>query len=361
MTVSIIVPTYKERENLPELFTRIFAFLDRSGIDGEVIVVDDDSRDGTERFVTAYGRDRPVDLVVRRGEKGLASACVAGFRHATGDILLVMDADLQHPPEKIPELLAAIQDGADIAIGSRYVSGGSLGDWGIGRKIMSRMAASLASLFFNRVAGVRDMESGFFAFKKDVIQDVDLQPKGYKILLEILVLGDYTRVTEVGFRFGTRSKGESKLGMSVVVSYLAHLWHLLRVSGTLTKLGIFCIVGLIGVAVNLAAVYLLTEAGVYYLVSGAIAIELSLLTNFFLNRSWTFKAEAQNVGLPTALARDHVTRSVGIAINLGCLYLLTELAGLFYMVSMLIGIGLATLWNYLGNVRWVWASPDIER
>ncbi len=354
MSVSIVIPTFKERGNLPELFTRIFAVLESEGIDGEVIVVDDDSRDGTEGFVHKYGRERPVDVVVRRDERGLASACVEGFRHASNDVLLVMDADLQHPPEKIPALLAAIEAGADIAIGSRYVEGGSLGDWGVGRKLVSRAAASLASLFFHTVAGVKDIESGFFAFKKDVIQDVDLHPTGYKILLEILVLGSYTAVEEIGFRFGERKKGESKLGPSVVVSYLAHLWHLLRASGRLTQLILFCLVGLVGVGVNLAVLYILTEAGMYYLLSGAVAIELSLLTNFVLNRSWTFRDEARHVGLAKALAKDHVTRSIGMGINVGCLYVLTEFAGLFYMLSMLVGIGLATLWNFVGNVRWVW-------
>ncbi len=356
MKLSIIVPTFKERENLPELLKRIFKVFEKEDIKGEVIVVDDNSQDGTEEFVKEYSENKAVRAVVRKNEKGLASACVEGFKAATGDVLLVMDADLQHPPEKIPGLLNAISDGADIAIGSRYAKGGSLGDWGIGRKIVSKGASGLASLFFGKLKNVEDKESGFFAFKRSVIENVDLKPVGYKILLEILVVGSYNRVEEVGFEFGLRKKGDSKLGVSVIFSYIFHLWHLLWISGKAVQIFKFCLVGLVGVGVNLGVLYFLTNLGVFYLYSGVIAIECSLLTNFFINRGWTFKVESKNVSFTKSLVLDHITRSIGMLINFACLFVLTEYFGLFYIFSMLVGIGFATMWNFFGNIKWVWIS-----
>jgi len=261
MLVSIVVPTYREKENISKLFERIFKVFKTNKINGEIIVVDDNSMDGTEEVVNKFiKKGSPVKIIVRRGERGLASACIEGFAKAKGDILLVMDADLQHPPEKIPDLIKAIQNGADIAIGSRFVEGGNTGEFGLGRRIVSKGASSLANLLFKEIKEIKDKESGFFAFKKKVIKGVELKPKGYKILLEILVLGNYKKTVEVGFEFGERYAGDSKLGIGVIFSYVSHLISLLWASGKLEKFCMFCVVGLIGVGVNLGVLYFLTNA-----------------------------------------------------------------------------------------------------
>lgn len=358
MKISIVVPTYKEKDNIPELFERIFKVFKNKRITGEIIVVDDDSQDGTIEIVKKYSNNNSVKLIVRKDERGLASACIEGFKSAEGDILLVMDADLQHPPEKIPDLINAIKKGSDIAIGSRYVEGGSLGKWTIGRNIVSKAAGTLANSLFSEIKDIKDKESGFFAFKKKVIKDVKLKPKGYKILLEILVLGNYKKVVEVGFKFGKRSAGESKLGIRIIFSYISHLIRLLWISGKLTKLIQFCFVGLIGVIVNLGVLYFLTTAGLYYMISGIISIELSVLANFFLNRAWTFKEEAKYVSLENAIIKDHATRFIGILINYAALYIFTAMFNIYYMISMLIGIIISTLWNFIGNSMWVWKEEE---
>jgi len=355
MKVSIIIPTYNEKENIPKLFERIFKVFNENKIDGEIIVVDDNSPDGTADVANKYSKNFPVKVITRKEEKGLASACVEGFKHAKGDIFIVMDADLQHPPEKIPELIFAIKKGADIAIASRYVGNFGL-NLSLGRKLISKLASKLAETFFWEIKEIKDKESGFFAFKKEVIKDIELKPKGYKILLEILILGNYNKVKEIGYKFGKRYAGKSKMSFNVVFSYLIHLMSLLWRSGKLMKFLKFCIVGVIGVAINLGILYFLTNFGLYYMISGAVAIEASLLSNFFLNRIWTFRREAKHIGIGSAIVKDHITRLMGILINLICLFAFTELFHFYYIISMLIGIVASTLWNFIGNVRWVWKT-----
>ena len=358
MKVSIVIPTYKEKDNIPELFDRIFKVFNNNKINGEIIVVDDDSQDGTIEIVNKYRKSKPIRLIIRKDERGLASACIEGFKIASGGVILVMDADLQHPPEKIPDLINAIKKGADIAIGSRYAEGGSLGKWSIGRKIVSKGASGLANILFSEVRNIKDKESGFFAFKKEVIKDAKLKPTGYKILLEILVLGNYNKAVEVGFEFGKRSAGVSKLGFGIIFSYISHLIRLLCVSGKLKKFISFCCVGLIGVLVNLSFLNLFLSVGLPPEISGIISIEVSVLANFFLNRAWTFKEEAKNVSLESAIIKDHATRFFGSLLTYIFYIILFAVFHMNPMNSMLIGIIIATIWNFIGNSMWVWKEDE---
>jgi len=352
MYLTIVIPTYKERENLPELFDRIFKVFDQLNGYCEIIIVDDNSNDGTKEYANKIWR-HPVTVLVRKHEKGLATACVLGFKHAKGNKIIVMDGDLQHPPEKILEMVSKLENSADVVIGSRYFGDGTAGSFGLKRKIISKGAGLLFNSFFPDIK-TTDTQSGFFGFRKKVIKNVDLKPRGYKILLEILVHGNYKKIEEIGFTFGERQKGKSKLGFFTIFSYLSHLYHLLWSSGKMKTMLQFFFVGFTGVFVNLGSLYIFTNMGLYYVVSGVIAVELSLITNFLINRFWTFKKEAKTVKLFRSLYRDHLIRSIGILIKISCLFILTEIFGLFYIISMLIGIGIATMWNFLGNIRWVW-------
>jgi dolichol-phosphate mannosyltransferase len=356
MKVSIVIPTYKKKDNIPELFDRIFKVLNNNKIDGEIIVVDDNSQDGTNEIVNKYMKSKPVKLILRKEKRGYTSACIDGFKIATGKIFLVMDPDLLHPPEKIPDLINAIIKGADIAIGSRYIEGGSHGVLSIGRKIVSKGASALTNIIFNEIKDIKDKESGFFAFKKEVIKDVELKPMGFRILLDILVLGNYNKAAEVGFEFGKRSIGVNKLGIGIRFSYISHLIRLICASGKLTKLISFCCVGLIGVFVNFGVLYFFRSAGLYF-ISSIISIEASVLTNFFLNRAWTFKEEAKFVSIESALIKDHATRFFGILLYYVCIFTLTIIFHMF-MISVLIGIIISTLWNFIGNTMWVWKEND---
>jgi len=198
MTLSIIVPTYHEAANVPELIARIERVRQSSSFDMEVLLMDDDSRDGIVEVVAALGKPW-VRVVVRTANRGLSPAVLDGFHESRGDTLLVMDADMSHPPEKIPEMVAALDAGHDFVIGSRYVMGGSTNDqWGILRWINSQMATVLAL----PLTTVRDPMSGFFALHRQTFDRADtLNPIGYKIALELLVKCHCRNVCEVPIHF----------------------------------------------------------------------------------------------------------------------------------------------------------------
>jgi len=207
VAVSVIVPTYQEAANVDELVRRIASALEYAYPAYEVILVDDDSGDGIEHIVRQLQSERfPVRLLVRTEERGLSTAVLHGFRAATGDVLVCMDADLSHPPEKLPSLVEALADDrADFVIGSRYVPGGSTdNEWGWFRWLNSRIATLLARPF----STARDPLAGFFAIGRDQYdQAASLDPVGYKIGLEILVKADCRRVVEVPITNGVGSAG----------------------------------------------------------------------------------------------------------------------------------------------------------
>ncbi len=208
--LSLIVPTYNEAENLPLLAERVRRAMGDCSF--EIIVVDDNSPDGTAEVARALSRDYPLTLVVRTGERGLASAVAAGFGVATGPVLGVMDADLQHPPEHLRPMLAAIDEGADLVVASRYGPGG-VNDSGFIRRSMSRAATLLARLLIRSARVTPDPLSGFFLLRRDIVDGVGLNPKGYKILLEVLVRGNARHVTSLPYVFQRRLKGNSKFNL----------------------------------------------------------------------------------------------------------------------------------------------------
>jgi dolichol-phosphate mannosyltransferase len=223
---SLVVPTYNERFNIGPLIERIEAVLKQEPLDFEIIIVDDNSPDETWMLAQEIAeKDSHLQVVRREGSRGLATAVVEGWKIAQGEILGVMDADLQHPPEILPDLLGPILKGrADIAIGSRHVSGGSVGKWNLPRRSVSRGASVIAFMLLPQVLRpVQDPMSGFFLMKRSVIDLAFLRPTGYKILLEILAKGNYRRVVEVPYVFETRKHGKSKLGPKQYFEFLLHL------------------------------------------------------------------------------------------------------------------------------------------
>jgi dolichol-phosphate mannosyltransferase len=217
--LSIIVPTYNESKNIEALLGRIFAALKPNYIEYEVVVVDDNSPDGTAGVAEAL-KDKFDVRVVRRPKKiSLSSAVINGFKVARGDVICVMDADLSHPPEALKLMLKEIQAGSDIVIGSRTVPEGGATNWPWFRRFGSRFAQILAQ----PLTKITDNTSGFFMMKKKVIDGVELNPIGFKILLEILVKGNYSEVKEIPIVFNDREGGKSKLGSRQVVEYLKQL------------------------------------------------------------------------------------------------------------------------------------------
>jgi len=220
--LSVVVPTYNEAGSLPKLAERLHKVL--AGREWELVVVDDGSPDGTADIAAALAPRIPVRVVRRAGKAGLASAVVAGFEAARGDVLLVMDADLSHPPETVPGLLDAIERGADLAVGSRYVKGGGVMDWPLQRRVVSRAACLMGSL----LVPVRDATSGFFALRRSVIDGATLNPIGFKIGFEVIARGRYKTVVEVPYTFRDRELGASKFGQREIGQYAVQLGQVAR-------------------------------------------------------------------------------------------------------------------------------------
>jgi len=227
--VALAIPALCEAANIPPLLERVRAVLDPLGFDYEVLVVDDDSCDGTAEAVSAIARQDPrVRLLVRKGRRGLSGAVLHGWENTDASIVGVMDADLQHPPELLPELTAAIFSGCDLVIGSRYVPGGGLGQWNPLRKLLSA-AAVWATWPVQRVGlRAKDPMSGFFFVRRECLVGVPFQQSGFKLLLEILVRARISSVREIPFEFGQRYRGTSKANMKVAIDYGCLLSRLYR-------------------------------------------------------------------------------------------------------------------------------------
>ena len=195
-----------------------------AGRQWELVVVDDGSPDGTADLAERLGATLPIRVVRRAGKAGLASAVVAGFAAARGDVLLVMDADLSHPPEVVPRMVDVLAGGADLVVGSRYVAGGGTLDWPLRRRVVSRVACLMGHL----LVPIRDSTSGFFALRRSVIDGVRLSPIGFKIGFEVMARGRYVKAVEVPYVFRDRQLGKSKFGQREVLQYAVQLGQVLR-------------------------------------------------------------------------------------------------------------------------------------
>jgi len=351
MKVSVIIPTYNERDNLEELLYRVDRAL--KGRDYEVIIVDDDSPDRTWELAQELSEKYPVKVVRRTEEKGLSSAVIRGFKEASGDVFVVMDADLQHPPEKIPELLERIENGADIAIGSRYVPGGKVENWYWYRKLISRGAILIGRLALPKIRDVKDPVSGFFALRREVVENAQLNPIGFKILMEILIKGNYERVEEVPFTFGLRKAGESKLSGKTMVKYLKHVYRLMRWEGELDRLIKFTLVGLSGVLVNEGFLYAFVRfLGWDKILANIPATELAILNNFAWNDLWTFR-DVRRKPLPKRLLSFHIAALTGAVVQ-WIIYAGLVYVGLYYLVANLVGILASFVVRFLFNRHVTW-------
>ena len=225
----LVIPTLNEAGNVPVLLDRIHKALGRASVEYEVIVVDDDSQDGTAQAVQAYAERNPrTRLLARKGQRGLAGAVIHGWEHTDANLLGVIDADLQHPPEVLPSLLRPTLDGADIAIASRYANGNGAGEWNKLRLLISRCGTWATTPLQRKDLRIKDPLSGFFIVRRACIAGLDLQPEGFKILLEILVKGKIRKAVEVPFHFGNRYSGKSKADVRVALQYFHLLGKLSR-------------------------------------------------------------------------------------------------------------------------------------
>lgn len=348
--VSVVTPTYREAANLPRLIERLAAVRDERRLDLELLLMDDDSRDGSEAIVAALNLPW-VRMIVRTANRGLSAAVLDGLRAARHEVAIVMDADLSHPPEKIPEMLAALEGGAEFVIGSRYVQGGLTGeDWGWFRRLNSKAATWLARPF-TRAA---DPMSGFFAFRRAALANAaPLNPIGYKIGLELIVKCRFAKVVETPIFFAQRELGESKLTIAEQLRYLQHVRRLFVFKHPLWAHAIqFAAVGLIGVAVNLAALTILLAIGLAAPAAVVAAISVAMLGNFALNRRFTF-SHARHGSWMRQFAGFAGACSAGAAVNyFTTMAMHAGLPGLSLYIASLAGIAAGTAVNFVFS-RWL--------
>ena len=224
--LTMVVPTYNERDRLGELIDALFAACSSHRVDLELVIVDDNSPDGTGQIADELARTRRMTVVHRAGKQGLGTAVVAGFAVASSDIVGVMDADFSHPPALVPRMLKVFEaTKADVLVASRYVPGGSTPDWPLLRRIMSRSACLAA----RPLSPIRDAASGFFLIRRSIAQGVAIKAGGFKICLELLVRAWPTRIVEIPYRFDDRELGESKMSFKEAAGYVFQLKDLLVV------------------------------------------------------------------------------------------------------------------------------------
>lgn len=359
--ISIIVPTFREADNIPELASRIDSSLKNTQYNYEIIIVDDNSQDGIDRKVDELQNKYPVKLKIRLDEKGLSSAVIAGFELASGDIYLVMDADLSHPPEKIPAMLDKIsKEGFEFVIGSRFVKGGSAEHFNIFRILNALVSRMIARPF----TSVKDPMAGFFAFRSSLLKkNVPLNPLGFKIGLELLVKLAPKKVTEIPIQFQERLYGESKLTMKQQALYLIHIWRLFRFKfRTLSEFVVFSLIGASGMVVDLTFVFISYDImDIPFRSSRAIGFIFALTSNFMLNRKFNFPKSGH--GLINQYIRFFAVSLAGFALNWTIsvyLYDTKEFFHRYYLLAAFLGIvgGLAV--NFLGSKFFVFRKKREE-
>lgn len=345
--VTVVVPTYKEVENLPHLIDRLAKVRQEHGLDLDVLIMDDNSQDGSAELIAA--RPEPwVEIVVRTADRGLSPSVLDGMRRAQGDILVCMDADLSHPPESIPAMIHKLQEGADFVIGSRYIKGGSTSDdWGFLRWINSRVATMLA----RPLTSARDPMAGFFAFRRSTFTaGHDFNPVGYKIGLELIVKCGCERVVEVPIHFEDRQLGKSKLTFRQQLLYIKHLRRLYTFKfGGWSQLVQFLTVGGLGTVVNLVLLTLFLHLAVPERISVGLAIVLSMIFNFVLNRRFSF-GEARKESWIRQFIGFMSACSIGALINYAVTILLMgKRFQLRPQLAALVGIAAATAFNFIAS------------
>ena len=393
--LSVIIPTYNEYENILQL-VEIIKDLLPDDLFTEIIIVDDNSPDGTGRLIASYiedaltkvcsgiqqahenssnfaikTRESIVRLVRRENKSGLISAILQGIKSSTGRYILVMDADFSHPPETVPLLInELLRDPNCIVVASRYIRGGSIRGWPYKRLLLSRLAAKIA-IHGLKLCNIRDPISGFFAFPRHIIENIRFDTYGYKLLLEILVKAKGVRVKEIPYTFIDRKSGESKLDNRVMLDYVKAVWYLYRYGRKskpviakeekrrsvlfLSKAARFYSVGATGLLLNYIVSMMLTKgiiSNFWYLQASIIGIILSITSNFFLNKFWTFEDRTfsprntlKQYGMFLGLS------TVGAVVQLILLYLFVQ-SGFPYTPSLVLAVAAASVSNFLLNKKW---------
>jgi len=369
--VSIIIPTYNESENIIQVLKTIGDHLPKD-IATEAIVVDDNSPDGTGKVVEDYINDTQtkvgytVDVIHRKTKSGLSTAILDGIQHSSGETVVVMDSDFSHPPKIIPRLIEEIKISKyDIVIASRYTQGGKVSGWSAKRKLISKTAKGIAKVGLG--INESDPMSGFFAFRRKILEGIKFDAIGYKMLLEILVKTKGAKVKEIPYTFTDRARGSSKLDSSTMFDYVKSVWKLYRYGRTakvsdtrtsvrfISKAGRFFTVGLSGLLVNYLVSLLFVDAAInfWYIHATIIGIAVSMSSNFILNKIWTF--EDRNFEAKKTLIQYGKFvgfSSLGALIQLGMVYVLVDNYQFVYPLALMLAVIIAASSNFILNKKW---------
>ena len=351
--LSVVVPTKNERGNVTALLERLEAVLPTVAM--EIIFVDA-STDGTGDSIEALAKRSSRDVVLlrqvaERRSAGLGGAVVQGLRAATAPWVCVMDADLQHPPELITELVEQAESSElDLVVASRYSEAGDYESLGWARAMASRSTTRAARMLFpRRLHDVTDPMSGFFLVRRDAVDLDALRPRGFKILLEFLVRNPALRAAEVSFTFGDRHSGQSKAGIHEGLRYLSLLARL--------RFARFGLVGATGLVVNTLLLAVLTDVvGLFYVISAVIATQGSTLWNFCLTERWVFADREHSRSAANRLALFFLMNNVALAVRGPLLILLTSGLGIHYVVSNVLSLVGLTVIRFALADSWIWAK-----
>lgn len=355
MELSIIIPTFNEQDNVGRMVERIEAVL--AGVtDSYEIWFIDDSSDDTPRVLEQLDQGhQTVHYVHRDRGNGLAGAVVDGFHRTRGEFVVVMDADLQHPPELLPDILAKLRRGTDIVIPSRFIAGGSDGGLNPLRRLISYSARAIGWLMLKRLRRISDSTSGYFGLRRRVIEGATLNPIGWKILIEVLINGNYETVHEIPYKFSARGAGESKMNLREQFNYLRHLARLAMRSEEDRRFLLFCCVGALGVVVNILVLSLcLYTFRLDELLSSVLASTIAMIHNFLWNDRVTWRSISLRRGRMMYRLVIFVAISlISISITAGVMKGLRML-DVPVLFGQFAGIAIATLWSYTANNRLTW-------
>ena len=368
--ISIILPTYNESKNIRGILDHIKKSFP-ANLKLETIIVDDNSPDNTAKIAEDYFHSikekssHTINVIKRKAKNGLSSAILNGIQESSADTIVVMDSDFSHPPSIIPKLINVIkQTRCDIAIASRYVSGGSIQGWSIKRKLMSKIATLIAK----KGLGIEshDPMSGFFAFKKNILDGLKFDALGYKMLLEILVKTKGVKIKEVPYTFTDRELGSSKLDTKIIIDYFKSVWKLYKYGRRvekdekrssvkfLSKAARFFTVGASGLAINyIASMIFSLNSNMWYIHATIFGIIFSISSNFLLNKYWTF--EDRNFSLKRTLIQYGKFvgfSSIGALVQLGMVYNFVDQWNISYPISLVLAVGVAAFGNLLLNKKW---------
>ncbi|HEX6690452.1 MAG TPA: glycosyltransferase family 2 protein [Burkholderiales bacterium] len=360
--ITVVVPAFRERENIPRLLDALETAL--AGLDWETIVVVDDSFDGSEDLVRSRAqRDPRVRCLHRIGRRGLASACIEGMLASSAPYVAVMDADLQHDETLTPQLLeAAKSEQADVVVASRYMAGGSTGDLAGDRVKISQLASALSRVL---AKGLTDPMSGFFLVRRSFLERVvrRLYGRGFKILLDLIAAArGEVKIVERPYRMRSRQHGESKLGMRVIAEFFMLIAYHLTGRLLPARFFLFAAVGVTGLGVHLAVLSALFNAsGGNFLLAQAVATVAAMTSNFFLNNAFTYADQAlRGVRLWRGLASFYAACGVGALINLAVAEWL-YLQSAPYWAAGAAGAVVAAIWNFFTTASVTWGGSTADK